>query len=289
VWGVAGVNDLSRATPDSLLRAKVSVFRPFKVLDREVKAGAKDHERFVRALYEVRISKGYREVKDRRGNRVYETFEDYCQKTIGYTRRRVDQLIQAADFEKSDFSNPTTLVPPESPPIPDGKYRCIVIDPPWPMKKIARDERPTQVSIDYPTMTIDEIRELPIPDLADDAGCHVYLWTTHKQLPNALSLFESWSVRYQCVMTWVKNVGFTPFSWMYSTEHVVFGRVGNLDVERKGLRLDFSAKVREHSRKPDEFYSLVVQATPAPRIEMFARQEREGFTTWGSETDWFQP
>ena len=88
-------------------------------------------------------------------------------------------------------------------------------------------------------------------------------------------------------MTWVKNVGFTPFSWMYSTEHALFGRIGSLDVERKGLRLDFSAKVREHSRKPEEFFERVALASPEPRLEMFARQEREGFTAWGNETTRF--
>jgi len=169
---------------------------------------------------------------------------------------------------------------------PDGKYRCIVIDPPWPIDKIARAVRPNQVAVDYPSMSIDEIRALPVPDLADD-GSHVYLWTTHKHLPNALSLFESWGVKYQCLMTWVKNVGMTPFSWMYSTEHVLFGRVGNLDVQRKGLRLDFAAKVREHSRKPDEFFALVAQASPGPRLEMFARESRDGFEPWGNETGRF--
>jgi N6-adenosine-specific RNA methylase IME4 len=169
---------------------------------------------------------------------------------------------------------------------PDGKYRCIVIDPPWPIDKIARDVRPNQVAVDYPSMSLDEIRALPVPDLADD-GCHVYLWTTHKHLPNALSLFESWGIRYQCLMTWVKNVGMTPFSWMYSTEHVLFGRIGNLDVQRKGLRLDFAAKVREHSRKPDEFFALAAQASPGPRLEMFAREGRDGFEPWGNETGRF--
>lgn len=177
---------------------------------------------------------------------------------------------------------------PLAPP-PDGVYRCIVIDPPWPIDKIQRDQRPNQVAIDYPTMTLDEIANLPIPDLADPSGAHVYLWTTHKHLPNALGLFDAWGVRYQCLMTWVKNVGFTPFSWMYSTEHVLFGRVGDLDLLRKGLRLDFAAKVREHSRKPEEFYELVRQATPESRLEMFAREAHDGFDAWGNEPTRFEP
>ncbi len=175
---------------------------------------------------------------------------------------------------------------PPGPP-PEGTYRCIVIDPPWPIEKIQRDQRPAQIAVDYPTMTLDELSKLPVQDLTDGSGAHVYLWTTHKHLPNALSLCEIWGVRYQCVLTWVKNVGFTPFSWMYSTEHVLFGRVGGLDLTRKGLRLDFAAKVREHSRKPEEFYERVRQASPGPRLEMFAREEHEGFTAWGNETGRF--
>lgn len=171
--------------------------------------------------------------------------------------------------------------------MPTGTWRCIVIDPPWPVQKIAREVRPRQGWVDYPTMTVEQIAELPVGDLTADDGCHVYLWTTHKHLPNALRLFDEWGVKYQCLMTWVKNVGFTPFSWMYSTEHVLFGRVGSLDVARQGLRLDFAAKVREHSRKPDEFYALVREASPGPRLEMFAREERDGFTAWGNETGRF--
>jgi len=172
----------------------------------------------------------------------------------------------------------------EAPPIPGGKYRCIVIDPPWPMDKIERKVRPQQGPVlDYPTMTLDEIAELPIPDLADENGCHVYLWVTHKYLPAGLELFSKWGVRYQCVMTWVKNVGITPYSWMYSTEHVLFGRVGSLKLNQLGLRLDFPAPRTRHSEKPDIFYERVVQASPEPRLEMFARKERAGFIVWGNE------
>jgi len=171
--------------------------------------------------------------------------------------------------------------------LPDGKYQCLIIDPPWPIEKIERDERPNQVGLDYPTMTIDELLALPVQDLAAD-DCHLYLWTTHKFLPYALRLAEAWGFRYQCLMTWIKNVGFTPFSWMYSTEHVLFCRRGSLPLDRMGLRLDFQAKVREHSRKPNEFYDLVSQASPGPRLDMFSREQHEGFEQWGLETQHFE-
>lgn len=173
---------------------------------------------------------------------------------------------------------------PPAPAVPNGKYRCIVIDPPWPMDKIGRDLYPDQVTLDYPTMTMDEIAALPVGDLAAGDGCHVYLWTTHRFLPDALRIMSGWGVRYQCVMTWVKNVGMTPFSWMYSTEHVLFGRTGSLPLLRNGLRLDFSAPRREHSRKPEVFYERVIEASPEPRLEMFAREAHTGFAAWGNET-----
>jgi N6-adenosine-specific RNA methylase IME4 len=171
-----------------------------------------------------------------------------------------------------------------APDLPAGKYRCIVIDPPWPMQKIEREERPRQGdALDYPVMSLEEITALPVAKLADEAGCHVYLWVTQKYLPEGLRLFEAWGVKYQCVMTWVKPTGMTPYSWMYNTEHVLFGRIGALQLERLGLKLSFDASVVRHSQKPDVFYERVIQASPGPRLEMFARQPRDGFTVWGNE------
>lgn len=173
-----------------------------------------------------------------------------------------------------------------APPFPAGKYRTIVIDPPWDMDKIARDVRPKQVTLDYPTMSEEQLMAFPIPDLAAD-DCHLYLWTTHKYLPLALRLAEHWGFRYQCLLTWVKNVGITPFSWMYSTEHALFCRRGGLDLLQLGRRLDVHASVREHSRKPDEFYDLVFEVSPEPRLDIFAREPHFGFETWGNEADLF--
>ncbi len=173
----------------------------------------------------------------------------------------------------------------DDPPPPEGKYRAVVIDPPWPIQRIERSEQREHQpdALDYPTMTIEEITKLPIADLAAEDGCHVYLWVTHRFMPAGLELFDEWGVRYECQMTWVKNVGMTPFSWMYDTEHVLFGRIGSLEVQRKGLRLSMIADAQGHSIKPDVFYQRVVEASLAPRLELFARREREGFAAWGNE------
>jgi N6-adenosine-specific RNA methylase IME4 len=169
---------------------------------------------------------------------------------------------------------------------PTGKYRCLVIDPPWQTIKIEREERPNQVLFDYPTMTEEQLLAYAIADYAEE-NCHLYLWTTHKFLPVALRLAEHWGFNYECLLTWIKNVGFTPFSWMYSTEHILFCRKGNLDLLIKGQRLDFTAKVREHSRKPEEFYDLVRLVSPGPRLDIFSRESHEGFAQLGNETEKF--
>lgn len=171
----------------------------------------------------------------------------------------------------------------------DKTYKTIVIDPPWPIEKILRNERPNQTEFDYPTMEINEIRALPVKQSADESGCHIYLWTTQKYLPMAYELFLDWGVEYQCLMTWIKNVGFTPFSFMYSTEHCLFGRYGTLPLLKLGKRLDFQAKVREHSRKPAEFYTLVREVSPEPRLDWFGREKHKGFDQYGNETSKFSP
>jgi N6-adenosine-specific RNA methylase IME4 len=171
--------------------------------------------------------------------------------------------------------------------VPKGKFHCLVVDPPWQMEKIEREERGKQVGFDYPTLSEAEMEALPIPSLAfKDA--HLYLWTTHKHLPAALRLAAKWGFSYECVMTWVKNVGFTPFSWMRSTELVLFCRKGKLALLKEGMRLDFSAKVREHSRKPTVFYDLVREASPEPRLDYFSRETHNGFEGFGNEMDKFQ-
>lgn len=195
------------------------------------------------------------------------------------TRRRIGQII---DQVLASQWRPDAATTPD---MPDDVYRCIVIDPPWPMPKIEREERPNQGAvIDYPTMTLEQIQDLPIDELIHPSGCHVYLWTTHKFLPTALNLIDTWGGRYECLMTWVKNVGITPFSWMYDTEHVLFARFGqSLDLSRKGLRLSMTAPTQGHSVKPDVFYERVLAASPGPRLEMFARRPRSGFDVWGNE------
>jgi len=85
-------------------------------------------------------------------------------------------------------------------------------------------------------------------------------------------------------MTWWKRKGMVPFSWRFDTEHVLFCHRGNLKLDRMGMSLFFEEKSTGHSRKPAIFYDRVKEASPGPRLEMFARDSRDGWTTWGNET-----
>lgn len=173
-------------------------------------------------------------------------------------------------------------------------YRTIVVDPPWPMKKsdVYKDPDP---EMDYPVMSISEIKSLPVYRLVDPFhGAHVYLWTTHRFLPEAFKVLEAWNCHYHVCLTWIKSGGFTPFSFQFTTEFVLFsfakGKYSGSapPLLKQALRTDFHGRRREHSRKPDEFYDLVRQVSPEPRIDLFSRVAHLGFDQWGDETDRFQ-
>lgn len=174
-----------------------------------------------------------------------------------------------------------TLVKKEIEPA-SGEYDVIVIDPPWPMKKIERDVRPNQYGFDYKEMSISEITGLKIPAAKN---AHIFLWTTQKYLPIGFQILNGWNVRYVCTFTWHKPGGFQPVGLpQYNCEFVLYGRMGTPEFySTKAFPVCFDAPRGRHSEKPDEFYSMIKNATHGKRLNMFARKERDGFDSWGDE------
>jgi N6-adenosine-specific RNA methylase IME4 len=174
-------------------------------------------------------------------------------------------------------------------PMPIGKYKTIVIDPPWPVQKILRDVAPNQDAMDYPVMSLEEITALPVSEIAM-TNCHLFIWTTNKFLPKAIEIANHWGFRYILTMVWHKSGGFQPFDLpQYNCEFVIYARKGTPTFsDLKDFFCCFDGQRREHSRKPDEFYETIGRVTEGPRIDYFSRERRDGYEQFGNETGRFQ-
>ena len=187
------------------------------------------------------------------------------------------RLTKKIEREKSNES-----IKKEIEPI-TGTYNVIVIDPPWPVTKINRVVRPNQVEqLDYPTMTVDEISATEIPFAKNT---HIFLWTTHKFLPDALKILAGWGCVYVCSFVWHKNGGFQPYGLpQYNCEFALYGRKGTPSFrDLKNFFLCFNADRKKHSEKPDCFYETIRRVTHPPRLDMFNRRKIDGFDSWGYE------
>jgi N6-adenosine-specific RNA methylase IME4 len=146
----------------------------------------------------------------------------------------------------------------------------------------------TRKPLPYPAMTLDEIKALPVGEMAERGGCHLYLWTTNKYLRTAFDVLDAWGFRYGQTLVWAKtpmgiNLGgaFAP-----TCEYVLTARRGSLkNLSRvDSVWFNWPRQGRGyHSQKPDAFMDLAEAISPAPRLEMFARRQRLGWDTWGNE------
>jgi len=211
----------------------------------------------------------------------YETVKSDLEKTKETLKKqKTRSKILTADYE----ALMKKFVMPEE--IPQDKYNTIVIDPPWPVKKIHRDERPNQDALDYPTMTVEEIMDFPVSQFSAD-NSFLFMWTTQKYLPHGLRILKTWGFNYLLTMVWHKPGGFQPFSLpQYNCEFVLLGKRGLAEFkDTKAFPCCFEAPRGEHSEKPQEFYDLLDRVTGGDKIDVFARKHRNGWTLFGNEKD----
>ena len=216
---------------------------------------------------------------------IEQSAEGVAQKQLaadfGISQGRVSQIVSTA-AAKTLKRKQLDDIAAQTPGGFSGVYDVIVIDPPWPMKKIEREVAPNQVEFDYPTMTEEQLATMKLPSATD---CHVFQWTTHKFLPMAFRLFDAWGLKYVCMFVWHKPGGFQPFGLpQYNCEFCLYGRMGSPKfVDTKAFNVCFQAARGKHSEKPEEFYDVVRRVTDGKRIDIFNRREITGFDRWGNE------
>ncbi|MCI8758745.1 MAG: S-adenosylmethionine-binding protein [Oscillospiraceae bacterium] len=180
------------------------------------------------------------------------------------------------------------------------RYRTIYADPPWQFQNRTGKVAPEHKRLSrYSTMTVPEICRLPVAEAADEKS-HLYLWVPNALLPEGLEVMRAWGFSYKTNIIWEKvrkdgmpdgrGVG---FYFRNVTEILLFGIRGEknrtLDPGRSQVNLIRAIK-REHSRKPDEFISLIERCSPAPFLEMFARGGRRDWDMWGNQaTEDYEP
>jgi N6-adenosine-specific RNA methylase IME4 len=172
-------------------------------------------------------------------------------------------------------------------------FGCILADPPWQFVNRTGKMAPEHKRLGrYGTMDLSAIASLPVGDVSA-ATAHLYLWVPNALLPEGLHVMRSWGFGYKSNIVWHKlrkdghsdgrGVG---FYFRNVTELLLFGvrgrnartlQPGRTQVNYVGTRK------REHSRKPDEIYPIIEACSPGPRLELFARGTRAGWTVWGDQ------
>lgn len=171
-------------------------------------------------------------------------------------------------------------------------FSTILADPPWRFTNRTGKVAPEHTRLRrYQTMRIEDICELPVKEIANDPS-HLYLWCPNALLPWGLQVMKEWGFQYKGNVVWYKirkdggpdgrGVG---FYFRNVTELLLFGVCGNLRTLPPGRRQVnlIESQKREHSRKPDEVYTIIEECSPSPYLELFARNPRAGWIQWGDE------
>ena len=165
-------------------------------------------------------------------------------------------------------------------------YGTIVADPPWHYEQggphsLSGRKRAVNVP-PYSTMSDSELLDLPVGDLADPLGAHLYLWTTNRYLRSGFTIAVEWGFTCSQVLTWCKPPhGLGPGgAYATTTEFCIFARRNRPHLERQDSSW-WSWPRGRHSEKPPAFLDMVERVSPGPYVELFARAPRLGWDHWG--------
>jgi N6-adenosine-specific RNA methylase IME4 len=139
-------------------------------------------------------------------------------------------------------------------------------------------------ALPYPTMPLEAIKAMPVPDLAD-VGCHLWLWTTNAFLRDGFDVMAAWGFKYLAPIHWIKPTGCGNYV-IHRTQTVLLGYKERCRFEHKRYFPNILAPGNDptrHSAKPKEFYELIEAVSKPSRLELFARNKRENWDVWGNE------
>ncbi|MCU0486086.1 MAG: MT-A70 family methyltransferase [Anaerolineales bacterium] len=182
--------------------------------------------------------------------------------------------------------------------LPDGKFSTILADPPWKFDNKTGKVAPEHKRLyRYQTMTNEDIINLPVQDILNPTA-HLYLWVPNALVSLGLQVMATWGFTYKTNLIWYKvrkdggpdrrGVG---FYFRNVTEIVLFGVKGRMRTLQPGRTMPniIISMKREHSRKPDQLYSIIEKCSPEPYLELFNRVPRNGWTCWGDQTGSYEP
>lgn len=187
------------------------------------------------------------------------------------------------------------------PYLPNKKYQVIYADPPWDYggkmqydKTVLKEENGgfekkiflSSAEFKYPTIKLKDLKKLDVSSIADD-DCILFMWTTGPQMANSIELGKAWGFKYKTVaFVWDKMVHNPGRYTLSQTEFVLAFKRGKFPQPRgaRNVRQMVTVHRGEHSVKPVEVIEGITKMFPNQmKIELFARNNYEGWDNWGLE------
>ena len=163
------------------------------------------------------------------------------------------------------------------------RYAVIYADPPWRYEHAESESR--AIENHYPTMSLDEIKALPVGDIAFD-DCILFMWATSPKLHESMQVLDAWGFSYRTCAVWDKQKIGMGYYFRQQHELLLVAVKGAPPTPRPGDRPSsvFSYERSQHSAKPHEVYEIIEAMYPElPKLEMFCRSPRDGWGVWGNQ------
>lgn len=163
------------------------------------------------------------------------------------------------------------------------RYPVLYVDPPWRYEHVKTESR--AIENQYPTMSLEEIKALPVSDIAFD-DCVLFMWATSPKLAEAFDVLTAWGFAYRTCAVWDKQKIGMGYYVRQQHEHLLIATLGNPPAPAPENRKPsvYSEPRGPHSAKPLYYYQMIESMYPGvPKLELFARTPHDGWAAWGNE------